>query len=107
MIVNVLIVIVVILVAVRVKKNLKNKKVNEKAEGSSLGSHIKIEPSGTSTVHFSDEFRSDNPIITKSENHKIKVMLKSKSDSIIWICPYCETENQTSESRCCVCYKER
>lgn len=58
----------------------------------------------SSTIRFSDDFKSGEPIIKKDLNHTITTILVNKEDRFVWICPCCETENPLSKSKCCLCH---
>lgn len=87
---------IVIVVIVAGKKN-----GNEKAETGDK--KIELEKT-SSTIRFSDDFKSGEPITKKDLNHTITTILVNKEDNFVWICPCCETENPLSKSKCCLCH---
>ena len=65
---------------------------------------IELEETPSSSVHFSDDFKSAEPITIKDNGHIVTTILMSKEDTSIWVCPNCETENPSSSQKCCVCH---
>ena len=64
--------------------------------------YVEVEKEGSS-IHFSDDFKSKEPILKIEKNHTIKTIYTSKEDKFMWVCSNCEVENPASKTRCCVC----
>lgn len=92
-------IIAVVAVVLIISKSGKNKETDE----TKSDNKIELEKSTSSTIHFSNDFKSDEPIIKKENDHVISTILRCKEDSFIWVCPTCETENPPSKHTCCVC----
>lgn len=98
MVVIVLVAVAIVVIAVINKKNTTISKSD------SFEKKIDLDKPTTSTIHFSDDFKSGDPVTTTDKNHTITTILMSKDDSFVWVCPTCETENPSSKKKCCVCY---
>lgn len=93
--------VVIIAVVILMKKGKSN---GGGGENTPSDENINLEEPSTSTIHFSDDFKSGEPIITTDHDHIITTILTYKKDSFIWVCPMCETENLSSAKKCCVCH---
>lgn len=100
MIVIVLIAVIVAIVVVLMMK--KNK--SSDADSESFEKKFDLDKPAPSTIHFSDDFKSGEPITTVDNNHVLTTILMCKEDPNVWVCPSCETENLLSKKYCCVCH---
>ncbi|MGN1165612.1 MAG: hypothetical protein ACI4S2_04195 [Lachnospiraceae bacterium] len=102
MILIILMAVVAIVAVVIIMKKGKDKSGNSVGEVSD--NKVELDKTPASTIHFSDEFKSGEPITKTDNDHTITTILISKEDSFIWVCPSCETENPLSRKKCCVCH---
>ena len=56
-----------------------------------------------SVIKYSDNYTPPKEEPVTDTKHKIKVILKDDMHAKRWICPDCETENDLSDYKCCVC----
>lgn len=98
--------IVVAIVVIKMRRKLKAKStVAENPNEKKI--ELDKQADSNSSTHFSDEFKSGEPITTINRNHTITTILVNKEDSFMWVCPSCETENPPSKQKCCVCHYAR
>ncbi len=85
---------------------IKRSGENSRGKGSSerTDSSGKSKPS---TIHFSDDFKVNEMITTRSREHNITTILMYKENTSVWVCPICETENTALDRKCCVCHHVR
>lgn len=105
MIVIVLCAIVAIVVVYIILRKDKKTSIDKKSDYHEI--HIDLDEPTSSVIHFSDDFKSGEPITRTEENHIITTILMSKEDALVWVCPTCETENPLSKKKCCVCHSIR
>ncbi len=43
----------------------------------------------------------------EDECHTISRLMVYKRDNDVWICPFCETENELTRNTCCLCGKSK
>lgn len=100
-----------ILIIVGIAKGGNSDKKSTSSSTDSKTEPINYTTYGTSsTVHVSDEFKSDtsstSTIINevKKDDDNVTKILIDKGRTSIWICPNCEVENSLSNQQCCVCH---
>lgn len=70
-----------------------------------VASEVSEEPS--SVIHYSNEYIVKESAQPRDSSHDVKTILTMNKNVSLWICSYCETENRSSDSYCCVCANRR
>lgn len=96
---------VILLIGVVVIHSKKKPKTKENTSTTSATADEKKtdDTDKSSVIRYSDNYTppKEEPII--DTKHKIYVILKDDMHAKRWICPDCETENNLSDYKCCVC----